>query len=196
MALPAPDRRRNARTGAYWPALRAFPNPAPGRNHVTLRNVRRPGPSCSSPAFLRLFEAVAEPANRGDDVRPELFANSCDEDLDRVGIAVEVLIVDMLDQFGAAHDLALMVHQIRQQLVFLRRELHGLAVLGDLSRTRIEADVAGCDLGRGHARGTTDQRAQTRDQLFCLEGFGEIIVGPGIKPGDLVGPAVPGGHDK
>src|SRR6478752_2943827 len=80
MALPAPDRRRNARTGAYWPALRASPNPASGRNHVTLRNVRRPGPSCSSPAFLRLFEAVAEPANRRDDVRPEFFANSCDED--------------------------------------------------------------------------------------------------------------------
>src|SRR5689334_20983098 len=35
MAPPAPDRRRSARTGAYWAALRASPSPSSGRSHVT-----------------------------------------------------------------------------------------------------------------------------------------------------------------
>ena len=41
MALPAPDRRRSARTGAYWPALRASPSPSFGRTHVTALAGRR-----------------------------------------------------------------------------------------------------------------------------------------------------------
>src|SRR6476469_1494972 len=35
MAPPAPDRRRHARTGAYWPALRASPSPPSRRSRVT-----------------------------------------------------------------------------------------------------------------------------------------------------------------
>lgn len=35
MALPAPDRRRTAWTGARWAALHASPSPSSGRSHVT-----------------------------------------------------------------------------------------------------------------------------------------------------------------
>src|SRR5215813_13877858 len=45
MALPVPDRRRSARTGAYWPALRASPSPASSRSHVTALIGRGPTPS-------------------------------------------------------------------------------------------------------------------------------------------------------
>src|SRR3546814_3749674 len=51
-----------------------------------------------------------------------------DENLDRVRITVEILIVDMLDQFGAGNHLALVVKQIAEQLVFLGGQLHRLAV--------------------------------------------------------------------
>ena len=58
-------------------------------------------------------------------------------------IAVEVLVVDMLDQLGAADNLALVMHQVAEQLIFLRGELDRLAGLGDLPRAAVEPDIAG-----------------------------------------------------
>src|SRR6185312_576892 len=89
-----------------------------------------------------------------------------------------------------AYDLALVMHEVAEQLILLRRELHRLATLGDLARARVEADVAGIELARRIARRAADQRAQAGDQLFGLEGLGEIIVGPRVEAGHLVRPAV------
>src|SRR3546814_8987936 len=66
----------------------------------------------------------------------------------------------------------------------------------DPARTGIEPDRAGHQFGRGIAAGAADKRAQTGDKLFGLERLGEVIVRPGIKPGDLVGPAVARGQDQ
>src|SRR5665647_732157 len=75
-----------------------------------------PGPTAGvSPAaaasfarrFVGIVEAVAKSTDRRNHVGAQLLANPGDEDLDRVRIAVEILIVDMLDQFGAADHLAL-----------------------------------------------------------------------------------------
>ena len=142
----------------------------------------------------RFLEAVAEAADGGDDVGAELLADAGDEHFDGVRIAVEILVVDMLDQLGAADHLALVVHQIGQELIFLRGQLHRLAGLGHLARARVEADVAGDQLGAGIARRAADQRAQAGDQLLGLERLGEIIVGAGIEPRDLVRPAVARGQ--
>ena len=45
MALPALDRRRNARTGACWPVLHASPSPSSGRSHVTALEAHDTDPS-------------------------------------------------------------------------------------------------------------------------------------------------------
>src|SRR6476469_182070 len=91
--------------------------------------LRRRPPCSSGPGLRRLLEAVTEAADGGDDVSAELLADACDEDLDRVRIAVEILVVDMLDKLGPAHHLALVVHEVGKELVLLRRELHRLARL-------------------------------------------------------------------
>src|SRR3954463_7440437 len=138
----------------------------------------------------RVLEAVAEAADGGDDVGAELLADAGDEHLDGVRIAVEILIVNMLDQLGAADHLALVVHQIRKQFIFLRGQLDRLAVESDLARAGIETDVAGGQFGRGVARGAADEGAQAGDQLLGLERLGEIIVGAGGGAGGPVPPAV------
>src|SRR5689334_19835619 len=104
----------------------------------------------------RLFERIAEAADRGDYVGSELLPDPRDEDLDRIRIAIEILVVNMLDELGSRHDLALVVHQIGQELIFLGGELHRLAVQGDLARSRVEPDVAGGELRTGIARGAAD----------------------------------------
>ena len=42
-------------------------------------------------------DEIAEPAQRLDDVDAELLAQPADENLDRIGIAVEILFVKMFD---------------------------------------------------------------------------------------------------
>src|SRR5947209_8986181 len=54
----------------------------------------------------RRGQQIAEPADGLDDVDVELLADAADEHLDRVGVAVKVLVVEMLDEFGAGHDAA------------------------------------------------------------------------------------------
>ena len=120
----------------------------------------------------------------------ELLADARDEHFDGVRIAVEVLIVDMLDEFGPADHLALVVHEVGEELVLLSGELDRLAVLGDLAGARIEADVTGDELGRGISRRAANECAQACDQLLGLERLGEVIVGAGVEPCDLVRPAV------
>jgi len=48
----------------------------------------------------RVFETVAKAADGRDDIGTEFLADARDEDLDRIRIAVEILIVDMFDQLG------------------------------------------------------------------------------------------------
>src|SRR6188508_1514701 len=95
--------------------------------------------ACDSGNPDGLLEAVAQAPDGGDDVGPQFLADARHEHLDRVRIAIEILIVDMLDQLGAADDLALVMEQIGQELVLLRGELHRLAVARDLAAARIEA---------------------------------------------------------
>src|SRR3546814_4956619 len=58
---------------------------------------------------IRLREAVSQPARRADEIVADLLAQPSDEDLDRIGVAVEILLVQMFDQFRAGYDPAAVV---------------------------------------------------------------------------------------
>src|SRR5438128_1597585 len=57
--------------------------------------------SVSAAGLVGVVEAVTQSTDGGDHVGTQLLADAGDEDLDSVGIAVEVLVVDMLDQLSA-----------------------------------------------------------------------------------------------
>src|SRR5690349_18415153 len=96
-------------------------------------------------------QQITEPPHRLDDIDPEFFGNAADEDLDRIGVAVEILVVEMLDQFGARDYPPGMMHQVRQQPVLVRCELHWIAVDGDSAGARIEANWPARELAFGVA---------------------------------------------
>src|SRR5215218_4730442 len=83
-------------------------------------------------------EEIAEAAHGLDNVDAELFADTADKHFDGVRIAIEVLIVEMLDEFGARHHPACMMHQISQQAVFVRGELDRVAFYGHAAIARVE----------------------------------------------------------
>src|SRR5580692_8390381 len=94
---------------------------------------QRKSRSASELARIGRCEQITETAHRLNDVDTKLLADAADEYFDRIGVAVEILVVKMLDQFGARHHASGMVHQIGQQSVFVGRELDRIAVDGDAS---------------------------------------------------------------
>src|SRR6266436_4861348 len=75
-------------------------------------------------------EQIAEPTHGLDDVDAQLLADAADEYLDGVGVAIEVLVVEMLDQLGTRDHAAGMMHQVGQQPILVAGELDRVAVDG------------------------------------------------------------------
>src|SRR5262247_3811084 len=116
--------------------------------------------------IARWSEQIAKPAHGLDDIDAELFANAADEHLDGVGVAVEVLVVEMLDQFAARYHAAGMVHQIREQPVFVRGELDRIAVDAHATGAGVEAHGAAGKLALGVAGGAAQQCSDAREHLL------------------------------
>src|ERR1700747_1173076 len=89
-------------------------------------------------------QQISKAADGLDDVHVELLADAANEDLDGVGVAVEVLVVEMRDQLGPRHHAAGMVHQILQQAVFMR---------GHLDRIAGDRDAVGASVERHRTAG-------------------------------------------
>src|SRR5688572_33376888 len=68
-------------------------------------------------------EPVAETADGLDHFRRNLLPEATDEHLDGVGVAIEVLLVEMLDELGAGDHALVVVHQVGKQAVLMRGEL-------------------------------------------------------------------------
>src|SRR5437868_4217079 len=107
----------------------------------------------------RRIEKIAETANGLDQIDAEFLSQAADENLDGVGIAVEVLIVEVLNKLGAGNDAAHMMHEIGEQPVFVRGETDGVAVDGDAPGAGIEMDRATVQLAGGVPARPAKQRA-------------------------------------
>src|ERR1700742_2158608 len=106
------------------------------KNSRVASELRRMGASLCPHGRRR--QQISEAADGLNDVDIELLADAPDEDLDGVGVAVEVLVVEMLDQFGARHYASRMMHEIGEQPVFMRGHLHRIAADTDLAGAGVE----------------------------------------------------------
>src|SRR5260370_20050035 len=82
-----------------------------------------------STALIRRWrrQQIAKPAHRLDNIDSQLLADAADEHLNGIGVAVEILIVEMLNQFGARNHPPGVVHEVGQQPVLVRRHLDRIA---------------------------------------------------------------------
>src|SRR5262245_66119531 len=103
--------------------------PANGRTTSTQAAAVRKRRSARELALIFVLrEAIAESADGLDHVGRDLLAQPADEHLDGIRVAVEILLVQVLDQLGARCDALLVMHQVGKQAVFVRRKPYGLAV--------------------------------------------------------------------
>src|SRR5262245_53134587 len=113
-----------------------------------------------------LTETVAETAYGLDQIGRNLLAQAPDEDLDGVGIAVEILLVEMLDQLRARDHPALMQHEIGEQPVLVGREFDELTVARHPRRLGVEPQGTAFDLALGMSGRTAHLRADAGEQLL------------------------------
>ena len=75
------------------------------RNKRSAREFARIPSTC-----IRWREQIPEATHGLDDFNPEFFADAPDEYFNRVRVAVEVLVVEMLNQLGARDHAASVMH--------------------------------------------------------------------------------------
>src|SRR5258708_39431074 len=124
---------------------------------------------------------MAKPAYGLDDLDSEFLADASDDHFDGVRVAIEILVVEMLDQLGAGNHAAGVMHQIGKQPVFVAGEFDRIAVDRDAARTGVEPHRSAIELAFGVARRTTQKSAHAREHFFETEWLGDIDVGAGPK---------------
>src|SRR6185503_18537254 len=144
--------------------------------------------------IIRLGNAIAQAPDGAQHVDTQLFPQAADENFDRVGIAIEVLVIEVLDELGAGDDAPLVHHEVAQQTEFERGELDRLAVDGHAGTLGVEHQRSAADLARRMAGAAADERTDSRQHLFHVEGLGHVIIGTGIEARDLVAPAIARGQ--
>src|SRR6478735_1285767 len=118
----------------------------------------------------------------------ELLPEATDEDFQDIGVAVEILLVDVLGEIGLRDELAGMQHEVLEHLVLVARQVHARAVDADRLCGQVQADRAAVERRLAPARGAAQQRVDAREQLLDMEGLDQVIVGAGLQALDLVLP--------
>src|SRR5689334_8556897 len=122
--------------------------------------------SASELARIGQCQQVAQPPYRLNHVDTELLANPSDEYLDGVGIAIEILVVKVLDQLRARHHAAGVMHEIGEQPIFMRGELDRIAVHRDAPSARIEPHRPAVELALGVTSRAPQQCPDPRQHLL------------------------------
>src|SRR6476659_4102534 len=103
--------------------------PATGRTSTTQAAAVANSRNASELVFIALLrEPVAQAADGLDHVGRNLLAQPADEHLDGIAVAVEVLLVKVLDQLGAGDHALVVMHQVGEQAILVRGELDRLAI--------------------------------------------------------------------
>src|SRR5215467_1680434 len=119
-----------------------------------------------------------------DDVDAELFADPADEDFDGVGVAVEILVIEVLDELGPRYHPTGVVHKVGQQAIFVRCQLDRIAFNGDAAGPGIQTHRPAIELTFGVAGRAAQQCPHPGQNLFEVKWLGDIVVGASIEPLD------------
>src|SRR4051812_26691136 len=96
-----------------------------------------------------------------DDVGAELPPDAADQDLDGIRLSLVEFPLQLLRQFVLRHYPALMMHEVGDKPVLLRRERQWNSFSGYSHQARVQCDVAQADDRAGKATSAAQDGAQS-----------------------------------
>src|SRR5580692_4984850 len=140
--------------------------------------------------IARRCEEITQAAHRLNHVNAELLADAPYENFDRIGVAIEILVIEMLDQLAARDYAARMMHEVGKQAILMRRQFHWIAVNRHAPGAGIEPHRPAVELALGVASRAPQKRADTREHFLEMKGFCNIVIRARIEALNFVTPAV------
>src|SRR6476661_10704254 len=117
----------------------------------------------------------------------DLRAKPRDMNVDDVGLRIEVIVPYVLEQHGAGHHLARMLHEIFQQAKLARLQHNRFAGARHLVRETVEHEIADHEARASLLRrGAPGERLDAGEQLAEGIRLGEIVVAAGAQALDPV----------
>ena len=118
-------------------------------------------------------------------------------DVDDIGLGVEMIFPDLLQQHGAGHRLAGVAHQEFQQLELARLQVNLLAGAVHGASDEVHLEVADLEHG-GHAAGlpAARQGLDPGDQFGEGIGFDQIVIRAGLEARDAILDLAEGGQEQ
>ena len=125
----------------------------------------------------------------------DLLAKVADVDVDDLRAGIEAVAPVVVEDLGAAEHAAGVLHQVAEKRVLLGGQLDGAGAAGDLAGVGVEDEVGDLEPRMVPLQlAPPQQRLDAGNELVEREWLGEVVVGAGTKPADLVAQRVLGGQ--
>jgi hypothetical protein len=123
-------------------------------------------------------------------------AEVADVDVDDVGEIFEAFVPDMLNNHSAGKGLADVGDHVFEERVFLGGEFDASTRANDPLSEAIDFEVSHAEDVGAFGGGAAQEGLDADQELGQGEGFGEVVIGPGIKQFYFISGAIAGGEDE
>jgi len=123
----------------------------------------------------------------GLEVAVDFIAEPADEDVDDVGLGVEVVIPDVLEDHGFGDDLVLVAEEVFEEEEFTGLEIDFGRAAPDFAGEEVHFEIGEGEAGDdGGGAGAPDEGLEASEQFGEGEGLGEVIVAAALEAGNAV----------
>jgi hypothetical protein len=123
----------------------------------------------------------------GLEVAVDFVAEAADEDVDDVGLGIEVIVPDVLEDHGFGDDLVLVAQEVLEEEKFAGLEIDFGRAAPDFAGEEVHFEIGEGEAGDdGGGAGAADEGLQAGEQFGEGEGLGEVVVAAALEALDAV----------
>src|SRR5215471_13240402 len=139
---------------------------------------------------IRWRKQVSQPTHGLDNLNSEFFAYTTHKYFNRVGVTIEVLIVQMLNQLGTRDHTTAMMHQIGEQPVLVTGQFDRVAINRYASSAGVETHRPAVELALGMTGRSPQKRTNACEYFLEMKRLSYVVVGSSVEALHFITPAI------